>query len=211
MPRPKSTGLPFEEEEKLRVNKLLDVAAQVFLEAGYGAASTAEIAKRAHTSKQTFYKRFPSKEKLFLAVIDHRTSRIADHISSRFRLDKPVGQVLLEVAREVLSVVLSTEHLALVRLVYMEAPHFPDAARYLIERGPDRGMSNLAKYLEEQTSAGILSIGNAHLAAQQFSGLVMGDLVHRALLGMDMSKSKRMLEARANSGVEAFLHIYEAK
>ena len=47
MARPKSSGLPKAEEEQLRRKHLLDVAAEVFFEMGYDAASTAEIAARA--------------------------------------------------------------------------------------------------------------------------------------------------------------------
>ncbi len=68
MPRSKSAGLDPEEGEKLRTDRLLDLAAEVFLELGYEGTSTALIAERAHASKQTFYARFPSKEKLFLAA-----------------------------------------------------------------------------------------------------------------------------------------------
>ena len=49
MPRPKSSGLPKAEEERLRLTQLLDVAAEIFFEIGYEAASTAEIAARAHS------------------------------------------------------------------------------------------------------------------------------------------------------------------
>ncbi len=208
MPRPKSNGLPKEKEEQFRVHQLLDAASEVFLEAGYEAASTAEMARRAHSSKQTFYARFPSKQKLFLAVIDYQTLKVADQVSVLFKTDQAIRPLLLQVARELLGTLLSKEHVALARLVYMESPRFPEAARYLMERGPDRGIANLAQRLKQQTSMGVLTAEDALLAAQHFSGLVVGDLVHRALLGLKIPRSRTLLEARAESAVDAFLRIY---
>lgn len=208
MPRPKSTGLPPAEEARMQTGKLLEVASQVFLEQGYQAASTNEIARRAKASKQTFYIRFQTKEQLFLAVIDYRTSKLPEQFSLLFSKSAPVRQVLLEVARALLSAVLSKEHITLLRIVYMEAPHFPAAAKLLVERGPDRGTDILANYLQTQSKEGSLQMAEPLLAAQQFSGLVVGDLVHRALLGLDNPKLKSLVETRVETSVDAFLKIY---
>ena len=208
MPRPKSSGLAPEEQERLRVSQLLEVASKVFLEAGYEAASTTEIAKRARSSKHSFYSRFPSKEKLFLAVIDYRTSKIADQMSTLLKPEEPIRGVLIAAAKELLAGTGSVGHLALVRLVYMEAPQFPEAARYLLDRGPDRGLNSLAGYLKQQVKLGRISIKDPLLAAQQFAGLVIGDAQHRALLGAPVLGSKRLIERRAETSVDAFLQIY---
>lgn len=207
MPRPKPTGLPPAEEERLRTKELLEVAGQVFLEQGYQAASTAEIAKRANASKQTFYARFPSKEKLFLAVIDYRTTKLSDRFSVILRKNDPVRQVLVETARTLLTAILSPEHIALVRIVYMEAPQFPEAAEYFIERGPDRTISALADYFSSQTQLEAVH-KQPLLAAQHFAGLVVGDLVHRALLGLKSTRLKSAWQTRVETSVDAFLKIY---
>ena len=211
MPRPKPTGLPPAEAEQIRTHALLDVAAEVFLEQGYEAASTAEIAKRASASKQTFYTRFPTKEKLFLAVVDYRTSRLPERFAVLFEQSRPVRLVLLDTARALLSVILSPEHVAISRIIYMEARHFPEVARYLIERGPDRVRDSVATYLHKQSQLGLLQVDDPLLASTHFAGLVIGDLLHRALLGMNQIRSKKALESRAESSVDAFLKIYSSR
>ena len=209
MPRPKPTGILPAQAEQLRIHSLLDVAAEVFLEQGYEAASMAEIAKRASASKQTFYARFPTKKNLFLAVIDHRTSRLPERFRLLSEQSRPVRLVLLDMARALLSIVLSPENVALSRIVYMEARQFPEAARYLVERGPDRARDDVADYLRKQDRSGLLRVQDPLLASTFFAGLVVGDLFHRALLGMNQHKSKKALEHRAESSVDAFLTIYE--
>jgi TetR/AcrR family transcriptional repressor of mexJK operon len=208
MPRRKASGLSKEEDEHLRLNQLLDAAAEVFFEMGYEAASTAEIAARAHSSKRALYSRFSSKEELFMAVIEHRTAMIADRVSVLFQTDRPIREMLFEVAKELLQSLLSDEHTALMRLVYTQALQFPKAARFLTERGPDRGIAKLATHLKERETQGLLSIKDPQLAAQHFAGLLVGDLVHRSMLGQKVPRSQKQLEARAEAAVDAFLKIY---
>jgi TetR/AcrR family transcriptional repressor of mexJK operon len=208
MARPRSSGRPKAEEEQLRLTQLLDVATEVFFEMGYEAASTAEIAARAHSSKRALYSRFARKEELFLAVIDYRTAKIADRVTVLVKEERPIRQLLLDVARELLRSLLSEEHTALMRLVYTQALQFPKAAQFMTERGPDRGMAKLAAHLKKQGARGTLTIPDPKLAAQQFAGLLVGDLIHRAMLGQEVPRSQKQLEARAESAVNAFLKIY---
>ena len=209
MARPKSSGLPKAEEERLRLVSLLDVAAEVFFEMGYEAASTAEIAARAHASKRAVYSRFSSKEELFMAVIEYRTARIADRVTEIFEVERPVRETLLEVGKELLRLLLSEEHTALMRLVYTQALQFPKAGDFMTERGPDRGIAKLAAHLKRQETRRALSIPDSQLAAQQFAGLLVGDSVHRAMLGQQVPRSQKQIEARAEAAVDAFLKIYE--
>jgi TetR/AcrR family transcriptional regulator of autoinduction and epiphytic fitness len=75
-PRPIRARL---DEERLA--ELLDVAAEIFISEGFSAASTNEIARRANSSKTTFYSRFPTKEQLFLAVIERRVTGIFQQVA----------------------------------------------------------------------------------------------------------------------------------
>src|SRR6202790_4545263 len=59
-----------------RREQVIEAAIREFAEAGYNAASTAAIAKRAGISQPYIYALFPSKQDLFLAVHDHVIGRI---------------------------------------------------------------------------------------------------------------------------------------
>ena len=56
--------------------RLLDAAEQVFAYKGYYEAAVDEIVQRSNTSKGSVYFHFPSKESLFLAVVDHLGNRL---------------------------------------------------------------------------------------------------------------------------------------
>lgn len=83
-PRPRQSS-----EE--RREQVLEAAIREFAEAGYAAASTAAIAKRAGISQPYIYALFPSKKELFLAVHD----RVQGRIRATFR-DAVRGAVSVE-------------------------------------------------------------------------------------------------------------------
>src|ERR1035438_1238209 len=69
---------PLDEPERRRI---LDATTAVFLEKGFQRASTAVIARRARSSKQTLYALFPTKADLFAAVMSAHTEQLfARHI-----------------------------------------------------------------------------------------------------------------------------------
>lgn len=65
-----------------RREAIIDAAASVFLEMGYERASMNEVTKRMGGSKATIYSYFPSKEELFIAVVNRvATAHLAEAVS----------------------------------------------------------------------------------------------------------------------------------
>jgi AcrR family transcriptional regulator len=65
--------------------RLLAAAEEVFVRDGYEAAQLDEIAARADRSKGAVYTHFKSKEDLFLALFEHRTTSYIDRLVSSLR------------------------------------------------------------------------------------------------------------------------------
>ena len=73
----------------------MEAAETVFSKKGYYESAVDEIVKQSNTSKGSIYFHFPSKESLFLAVMDHLGNRlirrveqaIEDHVESSERLE----------------------------------------------------------------------------------------------------------------------------
>jgi TetR/AcrR family transcriptional repressor of mexJK operon len=210
MPRPKPTGLPPEQEQQSRLDRLLDVAAEVFLEMGYQGASTAEIARRAQASKATFYARFENKEKLFLAVLRKRTDEVFQHHAAVYEFDAPTRDTLLKIADVFLNLVLSPRHLALLRIVQIESPRFPELGKTLYELGPGRTAKLLTAYLREQANQGALKIPDPELAAEQFMDLISGSFLRKALLGVNSYPLPSEQKYKVERAVDAFLRAYQS-
>ena len=67
------------EETRLR---LLEVAQERFTQQGYDATGVAEICDRAGVSKGAFYHHFPSKQALFLALLDRWLDRLDERLAA---------------------------------------------------------------------------------------------------------------------------------
>jgi len=85
----------------LKREAILSVAAEVFFEDGYQAASMSEIAARVGGSKGTLYNYFDSKEALFEAHVRESCGKIGAMIVD-FSDDRPVPEVLRQVGERYL-------------------------------------------------------------------------------------------------------------
>jgi AcrR family transcriptional regulator len=138
-----------------RPSELLDAALALFVEKGFAATRSEEVAARAGVSKGTLYLYFPSKEELLKAVIRHTLmadiARGAERIAQE---DGPTGQLLVELMTDWWVTVYESPSSAIFKLVMTEVRNFPEIGDFyqheviepghrliggLIQRGIDRG------------------------------------------------------------------------
>src|SRR5712692_195893 len=192
-----------------RLTELLDVAAEVFISEGFSVASTNEIARRANSSKTTFYSRFPTKEQLFLAVIERRVSGIFHHVAASLPDEPPTEETLRNFGSALIRFALSKEQIALVRVVSMESAKFPELGKRFYELGPKRGEGALAAYLMKQVEKGRLLNEDTRQMAQHFISLVTGGPIRWFVFGFDRSSlPKSVLQKHLNSAIQAFMRAY---
>ena len=192
-----------------RLTELLDVATEVFISEGFSAASTNEIARRANSSKTTFYSRFPTKEQLFLAVIERRMTGIFQQVAGSLPEEPPIEDTLHNFGSALIRVALSKEQIALIRVVSMEASKFPELARRFYELGPKHGEETLAAYFTKQVEKGRLLNEDTRQMAQHFMSLITGGPVRWFVLGFDPSSlPKTVLQKHLNSAIRAFMRAY---
>jgi len=144
-----------ERRKEARPGELLDAALDLFVEKGFAATRSEEVAARAGVSKGTLFLYFPSKEELFKAVV-------RENISGRFQewndeLEKFQGSSA-DAVRYCMKVwwerVGATKASGITKLIISEARNFPDIAafyqqevikpgqvliRRILQRGVDRG------------------------------------------------------------------------
>ena len=203
-PRPRRTRL---DEERL--TELLDIATEVFISEGFSAASTNEIARRANSSKTTFYSRFPTKEQLFLAVIERRMNRIFQQVSESLPENPPVEETLCNFGLALARLALTKEQIALLRVVSMESARFPELGRQFFELGPKRGEETLAAYFTKQIEKGRLSKSDPRQMAQHFISLITGGPVRWFVLGLDpFPMPDAALQQHLSAAIEVFLRAY---
>jgi AcrR family transcriptional regulator len=153
-----------------RRDAILAVAAEVFFEEGYQAASMSTIAARLGGSKATLYNYFDSKEALFEAHIRESCGRIAAEILD-FTDDQPPGEVLARFGERFLDRILSERTVRTFQIIVAEARRTPELARMFFTAGPSIGHDRLALYLREAAGRGELDIADCDEAAWQFLAL----------------------------------------
>jgi len=217
MPGAAPSGDQFEDERRSARKRraILEAATTVFLSNGYLGASMDEIAALARVSKQTVYKHFADKERLFSEIVTAKADEIADPNTDEVLRLGDTGDVerdLRRFARRQLRAVMEPRLLQLRRLVIGESSRFPQLGRLFYDRGPGRTIDALAAMFARLASRGVLEIDDPRLAAAHFNWLVMSIPLNEAmLLGEDEPASSTELNRYADAGVRAFLAAYRKR
>lgn len=125
-------GVPARQRRKAaRPQELLDAALALFVEKGFAATRTEEVAERAGVSKGTLYLYYPSKEDLLKAVIAQNITR--EIAESQDRLDGFEGssaELLRQMLRDWWTSAGEARCGGICRLMMSEACNFPALASY---------------------------------------------------------------------------------
>ncbi len=78
--------------------EIMNAAVAMFCQSGYDAASVAEICERAGVSKGAFYHHFPSKQSLFLAILEDWLVGIDAQLAQARQADEPVPHSIRRMA-----------------------------------------------------------------------------------------------------------------
>ena len=191
---------------------ILESATVLFLQRGYLGTSMDEIAALAGVSKQTVYKHFEDKQRLFAEIVISSVNEVSDPNTSEVHSlgsGDDVEAELRDLARGQLARVLRPKLLQLRRLVIAESSRFPELGRVFYERGPGRTIAVLAAAFERLAAQGKLRVADPMLAAAHFNWLIMSIPLNEAmLLGDDDPPAPAELDRYADSGVAVFLAAY---
>jgi TetR/AcrR family transcriptional repressor of mexJK operon len=154
-----------------RRRAILEVAERSFRERGFADTSMSTIAAELGGSKTTLWSYFPSKDDLFMAVLDTKIADFQRALDEALILAGGTEATLTRFGRVLLRKVLSPSSVALHRLIVAEGERFPALGKAFAERGPDRVRARLARYMTDEMEAGRLRQGDPLLAARQFIAL----------------------------------------
>ncbi|BCN92611.1 transcriptional regulator [Thiomicrorhabdus immobilis] len=167
-----------------RQQKFLEVAENLFLTHGYANSSVNEIVRLAGGSLGTLYRIFGNKLGLFEAVFKRKSLEIFSEYSDGDYWHDDLEQSLFLFGKHLQSVALSTDGLAIYRLVITENNvDQQEIQRIFYKFGPEVAISMLSNYLKKHVDAGRITLFDERLAASQFLEMVKGPFIHRALFG----------------------------
>jgi TetR/AcrR family transcriptional repressor of mexJK operon len=201
---------PAEPRSVRKRQAILEAATTAFLSSGYLGTTMDEIAALAAVSKQTVYKHFADKERLFYEIVVSTVNEAGEPTVEEVVNLRDSGDVeadLRDLARRLLTRVMQPRLLQLRRVVIGEAGRFPELGRTFYELGPGRTVDALASAFERLAERGVLDLDDPELAAAHFNWLIMSIPLNQAMLfGQDEPPAD--LDRYADAGVRVFLAAY---
>ncbi len=192
MSKPIPTPVPLRQRRKeARPQELLDAALSLFVEKGFAATRSDEVAVRAGVSKGTLYLYYPSKEELLKAVIQQNLSQmIAESRSLADGFDGPTAELLTRLVHSWWEHVGNTPAGGIHKVIMSEVRNFPEIAEFYREEVIRPSNDLLARVLRRGIERG------------EFRTVEVNDVVHAMLSTLIfMAVHKHSLGACAAEGM----------
>lgn len=190
------------------LERILDAAFAAFMKSGYSAASTLEIATRARVSKRELYALVGNKKEMLMACISARATRLQVSADLPVPHDREtLAQVLTSLGTQIVREITDPTVIAVFRLAIAEAIHAPEVAQALDSIGRETSRAALRQIMAQAQASGQINGRPAELA-EQFGGLLWGNLMVSLLLGVVERPNSRELAARARHATAAFLQLH---
>lgn len=158
-------------------NHILEVANQLFAKSGYDATGVAEICQAAGVSKGAFYHHFPTKQAVFMELINSYMSGIEAGFNMMRQQTHDVPQVILQMAEMVGSLFQTTNiHLPIFLEFWTHANHDPQVWEATVAPY-HQYLSYFAEMIQEGIDQGTLQPVDPHQAARVIVSLAVGLLM----------------------------------
>jgi AcrR family transcriptional regulator len=188
--------------------RILDAAFAAFMKSGYASTSTLEIATRARVSKRELYALVGNKQEMLIACISARATRLQVPADMPVPHDREtLARVLASFGTQLVREITDPTVIAVFRLAIAEAVHAPEVAQALDSIGRETSRGALRQIMTRAQASGLLNGRPAELA-EQFGGLLWGNLMVSLLLGVAKRPNSREVAARARDAAAAFLQLH---
>jgi AcrR family transcriptional regulator len=190
--------------------RILDAAFAAFMDQGFAATSTLDIATRARASKRELYALFGSKQEMLVACIGERARRLEIPRDWAEPSDvDALADTLVAFGTRLLHETSEPAVVAMFRLAIAEAARAPEVAGVLNEVGLEAGRAALHDIMSRANSAGLLAENPAEMAAL-FAGILWGNQMIRLLLGIAERPGPQQISERAQAATRAVLQLHGA-
>jgi AcrR family transcriptional regulator len=204
MPKQRQTG----RGETSARGRILEAAFAAFMKKGYAATSTAGIAAGARVSKREIYALVGNKQEMLIACISERARRMQMPTDLPVPHDREtLARVLTAFGGQLVREISDPTVIAVFRLAIAEAVQTREVAQALDSIGRETGRAALGNIMAQALESGLLK-GHAAACAEQFSGLLWGNLMISLLLGVAKRPTPQEIAARARDAVTAFLQLH---
>src|SRR5437016_3824199 len=186
-----------------RRERIVRLAAPLFLKKGYDNVSIDEIIGVVGGSKATIYTWFGGKEGLFEAVVRQKCGDVvmAIHVDTSGSLEAQ----LTEIGQSFLAMALSPPILEFHRLMVSIGRTFPEIGRLFFETGPASAYGVVADWIAKQQTAGRIIEEDPYRLAVLFLDMLIGEHQLGWLTGMPRAARREKIDETVRIAVKVFL------
>jgi AcrR family transcriptional regulator len=192
-------------------DEILEIARAAFLELGYERTSMAEIATRVGGSKATLYGYFPSKEALFLAIVEQLAERYISPALAELEesTEVDVRTALRRFGEQFLAFITTQEAVSTYRIVISQAAH-SEIGEAFFQAGPHQLDAAMARYLSGAMNRGQLRKTDASIAATHFLALLChGETWRHSFMRELPVLTRPQIKRIVDRALDAFLAGYQ--
>jgi len=152
---------------------ILEAAVAEFRQAGFDATSMDRIAASAGVSKRTVYNHFPSKEVLFMQILQQLWESSMASLEVGYRKDRPLREQLHELVQQKLQLLHDEAFIDLARVAIAAAIPSPERAREMFARMGDKE-EGLTVWIRAAAKDGRLKAKDPLFASMLLQGMIKG-------------------------------------
>jgi TetR/AcrR family transcriptional regulator len=175
---------PRQRRKEARPQELLDAALELFVEKGFAATRSEEVAALAGVSKGTLYLYYPSKEELLKAVIRRTISaEIAEGVDIVRNHEGPTAELLTYLIHEWWRRIGQTKASGICKLVMAEVRNFPEIAQFYLEEVIEPAERMIASVIERGIERGEFRPVPVHETVHALMAPVLFIMLHKNSIG----------------------------
>jgi len=143
--------------KEARPQELLSAALELFVEKGFAATRSEEVAARAGVAKGTLYLYYPSKEDLLKAVVrENLSTLIAEGATIAGSFEGTTQELLVLLMQTWWERIGNTPASGIFKIILTEMGNFPDFARFYLDEVMEPGHALFTRVLQRGIDAGEL-------------------------------------------------------
>ncbi|UXH76470.1 TetR/AcrR family transcriptional regulator [Roseateles amylovorans] len=184
MPRAPIPAPMRQRRKEARPQELLDAALALFVEKGFAATRSEEVAARAGVSKGTLYLYYPSKEELFKAVVRESIgTKIAEGVEELGKHQGSMADLVAWMLREWWERMGLTPAGGIHKIMLSEARNFPELAKFYDDEVIVPSCALLAEVVRRGVASGEFREVDPDTAVMVLIGPVLHLVLHQHSLG----------------------------
>ncbi|CAN5262537.1 TetR/AcrR family transcriptional regulator [soil metagenome] len=188
-----------------RQDAMLLTARDIFLKKGFAATSMSEISQMVGGSKGTLWSYFPTKERLFVAVVGEASYEFSCCLESAICEGQELRQTLHEFATVFLIESTTPYAVRLMRVIASELERIP-SLNSVLQAGMSRVLQKLTGFLKKEMASGRLRLADPNVAAHQFCALLRQPA--NLLIWFGDEQSNQAIDRCRDDAVDMFLRAY---